>query len=257
MPAGDDDGSSSGSALRPAAVPAAAPTTMEELEELGRVRLSKNFFMREMLYSELASFHEVRNIPDDPPLAVAAGRRLCEELLEPLHEVFGGVVVRSAFRSCTVNELGTGDPPNNHGCGETEWNHGRHIWDRRDADGNMGATVCVVLPWFLDRQATAEANGEPPPRWEALAWWIHDQLPYSDLTFMPRLGCFNIRWCEKPAKVIESWKINNRDGSFFLASPGKETPPWCEAAAVFDSSLDEDHSGEYEGFPAAEKATGR
>ena len=59
-----------GSPLRPAAVPAAASATMEELEELGRVRLSTHFYMREMLYSELANFHGMKNIPDDPPLAV-------------------------------------------------------------------------------------------------------------------------------------------------------------------------------------------
>jgi hypothetical protein len=31
------------------------PATMRELEDLGRVRLSKHFFMREMLYSDIAN----------------------------------------------------------------------------------------------------------------------------------------------------------------------------------------------------------
>ena len=64
------------------------PASMKALETLGRVRLSEHFFMREMLYSEIANFHGIPNIPDDPDLAIAAGSRLCEELLEPLHATF-------------------------------------------------------------------------------------------------------------------------------------------------------------------------
>ena len=35
------------------------PTSMKALETLGRVRLSEHFFMREMLYSEIANFHGI------------------------------------------------------------------------------------------------------------------------------------------------------------------------------------------------------
>mgnify|MGYP001139690133 CR=1 FL=1 len=56
-----------------------APKTGETLTELGRVRLSKSFFMRDMLHSEIAQVHGLLNAPDDPGLAVAAGPRLCEE----------------------------------------------------------------------------------------------------------------------------------------------------------------------------------
>jgi hypothetical protein len=63
-------------------------------EQLGRVRLSRSFFMRDFLYSEIANFHGIPNLPDDPNLAIAAGKRLCEELLEPLQATF--VASRSA-----------------------------------------------------------------------------------------------------------------------------------------------------------------
>ena len=61
-----------------------APKTVRGLEEFGRVRLSRSFFMRDFLYSDISNRHGIPNIPDDPDLAVAAGKRLCEELLEPL-----------------------------------------------------------------------------------------------------------------------------------------------------------------------------
>ena len=60
------------------------PTSVRSLEQLGRVRLSPSFFMRDFLHSEIAALHELPNIPDDPTLAIAAGRCLCEQLLEPL-----------------------------------------------------------------------------------------------------------------------------------------------------------------------------
>ena len=55
---------------------------MRGLEDLGRVRLSPNFYLRDFLYSEIANFYGVPNMPENPELAIATGRKLCEELLE-------------------------------------------------------------------------------------------------------------------------------------------------------------------------------
>jgi hypothetical protein len=82
------------------------PRSMNALEDFGRVRLSPNFFMRDFLYSEIAGFHGVPNLPDDPDLAIAAGRQLCETLLEPLQATFGRLAIRSGFRSRRVTEFG-------------------------------------------------------------------------------------------------------------------------------------------------------
>jgi hypothetical protein len=73
--------------------------TVRALEELGRVRLSRSFFMRDFLHSEIANFYGMPNIPDDPELAIHVGKRLCEELLEPLAATFGRIAIRSAYRS--------------------------------------------------------------------------------------------------------------------------------------------------------------
>lgn len=82
------------------------PKSVATLTELGRVRLSKSFFMRDMLYSEIAQVHGLLNVPDDPELAIAAGTRLCEELLEPLQDRWGRIAIRSAYSSRGVNALG-------------------------------------------------------------------------------------------------------------------------------------------------------
>jgi hypothetical protein len=175
--------------------------TVKELTEFGRTRLSRNFFMRDFLYSEIAAVHGLANIPSDPELAIAAGTRLCEELLEPLQEAFGRIVIRSSYRSAEVNALGNRMQAAGHrdyNCAANDRNRAAHIWDLRDDDGCMGATACVVVPSFWER---FHAHGD----WQRMAWWIHDHLPYSNLTFFGTRFAFNIRWHERPKRVICSW----------------------------------------------------
>ena len=171
------------------------PKSVTGLEKLGRVRLSPNFFFRDFLYSEISQIYGLPNIPDDPDLAIEAGTKLCQELLEPLQEKFGRLAIRSGYRSCEVNHLGN---EKGHNCSSNEANYAGHIWDRRDANGHLGATACVVVTAFVDH---FEKTGD----WQSLAWWIHDHLPYGDLEFYPKLAAFNITWHESPARSIYSY----------------------------------------------------
>lgn len=175
------------------------PASVKALEDLGRVRLSKSFFMRDFLFSDIAAIHGLANVPDDPDLAIAAGTRLCEDLLEPLQDRFGRIAIRSAYRSCEVNARGNELGAN---CARNEANYAAHIWDRRDESGRMGATACIVVPAFLDAFAH-----EGEDAWRALAWWIHDHLPYRSQYWFPRskLWAFNLRWREEPERWIKSY----------------------------------------------------
>ncbi|MEZ0002741.1 hypothetical protein [Sinorhizobium fredii] len=196
------------------------PGSMKSLEDLGRVRLSKNFFLRDFLHSEIADFYRIPNIPDDPDLAVEAGRKLCEELLEPLQATFGRLHIRSAYRNRAVNEFGNANKLN---CSTNAATAADHIWDMRDADGCMGATACIVIPWVWNRE-----HGEGG--WQSLAWWIHDNLPYASLCFFPKLWAFNIQWHERPQRRIRSFAeprglltkpgMANHEGSHAHLYPG-------------------------------------
>ena len=183
------------------------PGSVKGFEQLGRVRLSTSFFMRDMLYSEIANFHGMPNIPDYPDIAIEAGRHLCEELLEPLQQAFGRISVRSAYRSPSVNQFGA---ENGLNCASNRSNYAGHIWDYRDQEGRLGATACVVVNSFIDYY---ETTGD----WQALAWWIHDHLPYNRLTFYPRLAAFNINWREQPERGIYSQIPPHRG---WLTKPG-------------------------------------
>jgi hypothetical protein len=198
------------------------PATVRSTEAFTRARLSESFFMRDFLYSEIAAIHGMNNLPDDPDLAIAAGRGLCENLLEPLQRTFGRLAIRSAYRSPQVNAFG-----NAHfqSCGSNERNRARHIWDQRSDDGGMGAMTTVVVPWLVDRLTRGVT-------WQAMAWWIHDHLPYSELQFFPKLAAFNIGWHEIPRRRISS----------FLPPRGILTKPGLPGH-------DGNHSDQYAGFP--------
>jgi hypothetical protein len=58
--------------------------------------------MRDFLYSEIANLYGIPKVPDDPDLAIEAGRRLCAELLQPMQQTFGRIAIRSACRSAEV-----------------------------------------------------------------------------------------------------------------------------------------------------------
>ncbi|MXU63847.1 hypothetical protein [Oceanomicrobium pacificus] len=209
------------------------PASVAALDRLGRVRLSQNFIMREFLHSEVANFHGIPNIPDDPDLAITVGRALCSELLEPLQASFGRIVIRSAYRSPEVNGFCNAQQRAGHAgysCAVNEANYAGHIWDRRDADGLSGATASIMIPWFADRYADGAD-------WRGLAWWIHDHLPYSTLQFFPRMAAFNIGWHERPKRRIDSFiapkgcltrpGMDNHGGRHDVAYEG--FPPLCSA----------------------------
>jgi hypothetical protein len=183
--------------------------------------------MREFLYSEIANIHGLTNLPDDPDLAIAAGRGLCENLLEPLQATFGRISIRSAYRSPEVNALGN---KLYKSCASNARNRAEHIWDQRSDDGGMGAMATIVLPWLTDRLHHGVT-------WQAMAWWIHDHLPYSELQFFPKLVALNVAWHEIPRRRITS----------FIPPRGLLTKPG-------HPGRDEDHSDQYRGFPKLVRA---
>ncbi len=147
-----------------------------------------------------------------------------------MQATFGRLAIRSAYRSCAVNGFGAANKLN---CARNEANYAGHIWDRRDADGFMGATACIVVPWFADRYAEGAD-------WRALAWWIHDHLPYAELCFYPSLAAFNISWHERPVRRISSYV----DPKGVLTKPGM-------------ANHEGSHAEWYAGFPRLARSDAR
>lgn len=173
------------------------PQSYSALEDFGRVRLSRHFFMRDFLYSEIGSFYGKPNVPENPTLAIMAGERLCQNLLDPLVETFGPIAVRSSYRSPDLNHFGATQVKPQR-CSRNAANYAHHIWDIRDAKGRMGACACIVVPWFADQFDQGRD-------WRDLAYWVHDHLRYHEMYFFPKLAAFNLTWREEPEQIISSY----------------------------------------------------
>lgn len=153
-----------------------------KLETLGRTRLSEHFHMRQFLYSEIAVASGIINMPDNPSLAIETGTRLCEDVLEPITAEFGPIVVRSGFRSAKLNAFGNQHKLN---CATNEKNYARHIWDHLDADGNKGASACIVVPSFNDGKMSIRTR-------EEMKAYLYDTLPCNGIKFFAKDNAFNI-----------------------------------------------------------------
>lgn len=170
------------------------PASMWSLETFGRVKLSRHFYMRDFMYSEIAGFHGRTNVPENPDLAIENGRAFCTQLLDPLEETFGRVAVRSGYRSPDLNRYGNENKLN---CARNDNPLECHIWDRFEgAQAIAGASI--VIPWFADQYDQGRD-------WRDLAWWLHDHLPYSDIWFFPKLAALNLVWRAEPLRTISSY----------------------------------------------------
>jgi hypothetical protein len=177
--------------------------------------------MRDFLFSEIGAAYAIPNLPDDLELAVLVGRELCQRILEPLQATFGRIHIRSGYRSARLNAFGNERGLN---CSSNYRTFADHIWDRRDGAGRMGATACIVIPWFLEHHRADE--------WERLAWFLHDKIDYHRIVFFGRQAAANIGWREDPAREIMS----------HTAPRGRLTGPGMLNGWG-------DHSDQYPGFP--------
>lgn len=165
---------------------------MWSLETLGRERLSRHFWMREFLCSEIGNVHGISNIPDIPDLALERGRAFATTLLDPLEETFGRIFVRSGYRSARLNAFGNAHRLN---CARNDYPLECHIWDLPE---RPVAGASIVIPWFADRHAQGRD-------WRDLAWWLYDHLDFSEIWFFPKLCAFNIAWRPEPLRRIDSY----------------------------------------------------
>mgnify|MGYP000109001967 FL=1 len=195
------------------------PPSMWSLETLGRVRLSRYFYMREFLYSEIGNIHRIPNIPERPDLALERGRAFCTELLDPLEETFGRVAVRSGYRAPGLNRFGN---ENRLNCARNTYPQECHIWD---IEAVPVAGASIVLPWFADQ---FEAGRD----WRDLAWWLHDHLDYSEIWFFPKLCAFNLSWRPAPRRRIDSYIAPK--GTLLKADAEPTEPPQERAARYAD-----------------------
>jgi len=80
------------------------------------MKLSKHFHLSEFTKSQTATRRGIRNMPG--PKGIASLKALCENVLEPVREEFGPVVISSGYRSRALNQAIGGSQTSQHSKGE-------------------------------------------------------------------------------------------------------------------------------------------
>ncbi len=167
-----------------------------ELDRIGRIRLSRSFFFRDFLHSEIAAAYGIINMPDNLDLAIETGSRLCVELLEPLQEEFGPIRIRSGYRSAALNAFGH---EHHLHCASNQKNHAAHIWDHLDDEGRKGASACVVIPSLFDARGSSESARK------TVTEWAKNRPSCDHIRFFKQPATFNIGW----TKLVNRWGIED------------------------------------------------
>lgn len=81
----------------------------KEFANVNLTRLSKNFILRDLLYSTEAALMGLPNLPEDTDMVIRAGKALCEKVLEPVTEHFGRPAITFGYMCREAIEAGMSD----------------------------------------------------------------------------------------------------------------------------------------------------
>lgn len=115
------------------------------IEALARTRLSTHFLLRDFLFSSHAAAMGASNLPEDPALAIRAGRKLCEHVLEPILKEFGHFAVTYGYQSRQVTEVTWTTLRRRN----DRHSSSPHQWDRRTFGDEIYARV-DILPFAVE-----------------------------------------------------------------------------------------------------------
>ena len=174
---------SSTAALRQASV---------EYDKFTRTRLSKNFLLRDFLYSSDSDFRGICNLPKSRELVIRSGRALCENILEPIIEKWGKVFITFGYQSKSGIEADWSPTK----CKESSRSSNPHQWDRSTFGDKVYCRVDILPACVEDGQVSKYEFGH----------WLMHQLDIDLLMMWKRSNIFCITYSEfRPRRVWLEW----------------------------------------------------
>jgi hypothetical protein len=165
--------------------------TPEELETLALTRLSKNFLLRDFLFSTECAALGLSNFPDDVDMVIRAGKALCERVLEPILEHFGQFSIIFGYQ-CRAGI-------------EAEWSAKKraenprssspHQWDRKTWGEEVYARVDILPFCVEDGEVSKQAFGH----------WLMHNLDIDLLMQWRRANIVCITISPHPRRVWLEW----------------------------------------------------
>ena len=155
---------------------------LQDLEDFGRIRLSKSFLVRDFLYSEAADYFGMSNMPQKPDLMVTTGRELCRRILEPLTATFGPLHIRTGYLADEI-------------CAITDQPNDPFQWDRAENGVGIGAGAEIVIPGLPEQLINQGA-------WRSMAYWFSEKLPIHQAIFSLERCTITVSWNSRPERAV-------------------------------------------------------
>jgi hypothetical protein len=156
-----------------------------------KTRLSKNFILRDFLYSSEAAARGLSNLPEDPQMVVQAGKALCEKILEPVLARFGRFAITFGYQCREAIEA---DMPESARRANPRSSN-PHQWDRQTWGDQIYARVDLWPFCVEDGQVSKHAFGH----------WIMHTLDVDLLMQFTRSNIYCVTISPKPRRVWIGW----------------------------------------------------
>ena len=174
-----------------------------EYDALAKTRLSKNFILRDFLFSTTSAAMGLTNFPEQPALVINAGRTLCEKVLEPILGHFGrfaityGYECREAIEADTLGSVRHLSPRSSN----------PHMWDRQTWGDETYARVDILPFCVEDGEVSRQEFGH----------WCMMNLDLDLLMQWTKSNVYCLTISPRPRRVWLEW------GNVKLGEPRQKT----------------------------------
>lgn len=161
----------------------------ERYEELCKTRLSKNFILRDFMFSTWAAVAGHSNFPsDDVDQVIESGKQLCSRVLEPILTQFGRFAITYGYQ-CRETMDSDSDPADNPKSSSP------HHWDRGTYGTQVYARVDIWPYCVEDGKVTKEE----------FARWCMMNLDIDLFMMWEKANIFCITISPNPRRVWLEW----------------------------------------------------
>lgn len=177
---------------------------------LGRRRLSKNFLLRDFLFSTEAAAAGHSNFPDDEEQVVKSGQQLCVQVLEPILERFGHFTITFGYQARETLEHSWSNVERD----KNPTSSSPHQWDRGTFGKEIYARVDILPTCVEAGDVTKQEFG----------FWCMDNFDIDLLMQFPGSNVFCITISPHPRRAWWEWVANGEGdkGSNKIVHRGRE-----------------------------------
>lgn len=161
-----------------------------QYHDLALARLSKNFILRDFLFSTESAVLGLSNYPENPEMVIRAGKALCEKVLEPILARFGHFAITFGYQCREAIEYGLSPDKLTNPRSSNPHQYDRGTW------GEEVYARVDILPFCVE-------DGEVSKH--EFAHWCMMNLDLDLLMQWHRANIFCITISPKPRRVWIEW----------------------------------------------------